>query len=153
MNRFPDLKTVATISIGVLVGLSAFTFHYAEGLSYFSTDPRACANCHIMRDQYDSWGRSSHHAAATCIECHLPHDLVPKYLAKARNGWNHSKAFTLQDFPEPIRITKWNAEALHENCIRCHAGFVSHVAAANRGGAMDMNCVQCHASVGHGSQR
>ncbi len=153
MIRLPDLKTVATISIGVLVGFSAFTFHYAEGLSYFSTDPKACANCHIMREQYDSWGRSSHHAAATCIECHLPHDLVPKYLAKARNGWNHSKAFTLQDFPEPIRITQSNAEALRENCIRCHAGFVAHVAAISRDGATDMNCVQCHASVGHGSQR
>ncbi len=153
MIRLPDLKTVATISIGVLVGFSAFTFHYAEGLSYFSTDPKACANCHIMREQYDSWGRSSHHAAATCIECHLPHDLVPKYLAKARNGWNHSKAFTLQDFPEPIRITQSNAEALRENCIRCHAGFVAHVAATSRDGATDMNCVQCHASVGHGSQR
>ena len=153
MMRRPDLKTIATISIGVLVGLSAFTFHYAEGLSYFSTDPKACANCHIMREQYDSWGRSSHHTAATCIECHLPHDLVPKYLAKARNGWNHSKAFTMQDFPEPIRITQSNAEALRENCIRCHEGLVSHVAAISRGGAKDMNCVQCHASVGHGSQR
>ena len=153
MTRIPFLRFVIAISIGALAGLGAFTFHYAEGLSYFSTDPKACANCHIMREQYDSWGRSSHNSAATCVECHLPHDLVPKYLAKARNGWNHSRAFTLQDFPEPIQITRANAEALRENCIRCHGQFVAHAAAASPGGATDMNCVQCHASVGHGSQR
>ena len=53
----------------------------------------------------------------------------------------------------PIQITRANAEALRENCIRCHGGFVAHAAAASPGGATDMNCVQCHASVGHGSQR
>ena len=153
MTRIPLPHLVAAISVGVLAGLGAFTFRYAEGFSYFSTDPRACVNCHIMREQYDSWGRSSHRIAATCVECHLPHDLVPKYMAKARNGWNHSKAFTLQDFPEPIRITPVNAEALHENCIRCHEGFVEHAAMAAPRGAKDLNCVQCHASVGHGPPR
>ena len=85
-------------------GLGAFTFRYAEGLSYFSADPRACVNCHIMRDEYASWQHSAHHAVATCVTCHLPHPFVPKYWAKAVNGWNHSKAFTLQDYPEHIRI-------------------------------------------------
>ena len=61
--------------LGVVLGLGGFTFWYAEGGSYFSTDPRACMNCHIMRDQYDSWSKASHHAAAKCIYCHLPHDL------------------------------------------------------------------------------
>ena len=39
---------------------------FAEGLSYFSTNPAACANCHIMQSQYDSWQKSSHHGAASC---------------------------------------------------------------------------------------
>lgn len=84
--------------VGVLGGLGAYTFRYAEGLSYFSTDPRACVNCHIMRDLYDSWQNASHHATATCVECHLPTAFVAKYLAKAENGFWHSKGFTLQDF-------------------------------------------------------
>ena len=41
--------------VGSVVGVAGFTFRYAEGLSYFSTDPKACANCHIMNDQYASW--------------------------------------------------------------------------------------------------
>lgn len=40
--------------IGFFLGISAYTFVYAEGASYLSTDPRACANCHIMWPQYDS---------------------------------------------------------------------------------------------------
>lgn len=43
--------------VGVVAGIGLFTFQYAEGLSYFSTDPRACANCHIMNDQYASWSK------------------------------------------------------------------------------------------------
>ena len=42
-------------------------------------------------------------------------------LAKAEHGWNHSKAFTLQDFHEPIRITARNAQHVQDNCVACHA--------------------------------
>jgi cytochrome c nitrite reductase small subunit len=38
---------------GVAFGLGLFTFFYAEGFSYFSNDPAACINCHIMRDQFE----------------------------------------------------------------------------------------------------
>jgi cytochrome c nitrite reductase small subunit len=58
--------------LGATAGLGMFTFHYAEGLSYFSSDPKACKNCHIMNDQYESWSKGPHHAAAGCVDCHLP---------------------------------------------------------------------------------
>ena len=60
-------NTLKALSAGALAsGLGGFTFQYAEGLSYFSTDPKACANCHIMQREYDDWQRASHHAVATC---------------------------------------------------------------------------------------
>jgi cytochrome c nitrite reductase small subunit len=136
------------VGLGVLGGLGAVTFLYAEGASYLSTDPAACANCHIMQPQYDAWQKASHHTAATCVECHLPADFVLKYIAKAENGWNHSKAFTLQDFHEPIVITAKNAGILHDNCLRCHGALVHAQGAGTDGGAP--RCVRCHASVGHG---
>ena len=74
---------VVAAALGAVLGMGAFTFRYAEGLSYFSTDPRACKNCHIMNDEYASWTKSVHHATAKCIDCHLPQEFVPKYLAKA----------------------------------------------------------------------
>ncbi|MCZ6632812.1 MAG: NapC/NirT family cytochrome c, partial [bacterium] len=88
--------------LGCLFGLGSFTLYYGEGFSYFSKDPKACMNCHIMKPQFDSWQKSSHHTLATCVDCHLPHDFLGKYIAKAENGYNHSKAFTLQNFHEPI---------------------------------------------------
>jgi cytochrome c nitrite reductase small subunit len=133
-----------------LVGFGAATLRYAEGASYLSTDPAACANCHIMQAQYESWQKASHHGVATCVDCHLPHDFVGKYLAKARNGWNHSKAFTLQDFPEPIRITPGNAAILQQSCLACHGDLVHGLAPGSRDPAQELVCVHCHATVGHG---
>jgi cytochrome c nitrite reductase small subunit len=141
-------------AFGALLGLGVFTFWYAQGASYLSNDPRACVNCHIMREEYDSWQHASHHAVATCNDCHLPHDLVGKYLAKAENGFWHSKAFTLQDFPEPIRIKPKNAHILELNCIGCHREMVSEIVSHSNGSTgTDTGCVRCHLSVGHGPTR
>ena len=148
MLQLKTLPALVAIGLGVLLGVGVVTFGYAEGASYLSTDPAACANCHIMQSQYDSWQKASHHIAATCVDCHLPADFVGKYIAKAENGWNHSKAFTLQDFPEPIAITGKNADILHDNCLRCHADLVHAQGGAADGAAP--RCVRCHGSVGHG---
>ncbi len=130
---------------GAMFGLGAYTFVYARGFSYFSNNPDACANCHVMREHRDAWQRSSHHASAACNDCHTPHTLAPKYFVKARNGWNHSLRFTLQDFPDPIRIRPANSAILEANCVRCHAGMAS--------GMEGLGCVRCHDGVGHGGAR
>ena len=142
----------AAVALGILLGVGGFTFRYAEGLSYFSTDPRACANCHIMRSQYDAWQKASHHTAATCVECHLPHDFIAKYIAKADNGWRHSKGFTMQDFHEPIRLTRRSSEILQENCLRCHEATVHLLVAGARTDRDAVPCVKCHVTVGHGER-
>ncbi len=140
------------IALGLLGGVGQFTFRYAKGFSYFSTDPAACANCHIMNPQYASWQKSSHHTFATCVDCHLPHGFAAKYLAKAENGWNHSKGFTLQNFPEPIRITPKNARILQENCLYCHKDVVHGLIDSAREFSERVSCVHCHRDVGHGPQ-
>ena len=50
--------------LGVLLGVGLYTFTYGEGFSYLSNNPEACVNCHVMQDQYDSWQKGTHHAAA-----------------------------------------------------------------------------------------
>lgn len=141
---------ILAVALGVLAGVGGFTFRYAEGLSYFSTDPAACANCHIMQPHYDSWQKSSHHAVATCVDCHLPHDFIGKYIAKAENGYHHSKGFTFQEFPEPIMIKKKNSRILQENCLACHGDFVHELVDGVTTDADSVTCVHCHASAGHG---
>jgi cytochrome c nitrite reductase small subunit len=140
--------TIMAILLGVPLGLGLFTFKYAEGFSYMSADPRVCTNCHIMNEEMDSWAKSGHHHVAVCNDCHLPHALVPKLIAKGRNGWNHSKAFTLQDFHEPIMIGARNAAILQENCLRCHGDFV-HDITVMQGEGETVSCVHCHKNVGH----
>ncbi len=134
--------------IGVFVGLSFYTFSYAEGLSYFSDDPNSCMNCHVMRDQFESWNHSSHKAVATCNDCHTPHhNVVAKYTVKAINGFNHSLHFTLGTFPDPIRIKAMNERVALENCRTCHVDTVSQMHASPGGEQAD--CVACHGNEGH----
>lgn len=138
------------IPLGLAGGLGLYTFSYAEGLSYLSNDPKACVNCHVMNEQYDGWVKGSHKAVATCNDCHVPHDPIGRYLAKASNGYHHSRAFTLQDFHEPIQITTRNARALQDNCIRCHGDFVHEIVDGSTTAPDAVQCVHCHREVGHG---
>lgn len=156
------MTVVASALVGVLGGAGGFTFITAKGTAYLSDDPEVCVSCHIMREQYDGWRHGSHHAVAVCNDCHLPRDsLVGKLYVKALNGWNHSKAFTLQNFPEPIRIKPDNAVVLEQNCLRCHTPLVDNLIAHGTLGVptdptwkADLyGCVRCHQSVGHGPTR
>jgi len=137
------------VIVGALVGLGGYTFRYAEGLSYLSNDPKACMNCHIMREYHDSWTKSSHRSAATCNDCHVPHIVPEKYLVKLDNGWHHSRAFTLQAFKEPIRIRPGNLKTLQHSCLHCHAVMVSEIAGHRDVEAAQARCTDCHRSVGH----
>lgn len=138
--------------IGMFLGLGAFTFTYAEGASYLSNDPKACVNCHIMRDQYDGWQKASHHAHAACNDCHVPHDLVGKYYTKAEHGMRHSYGFTFNNFHEPIRIKASSRDVVLNNCVRCHQGLVADIAHAG-GSDQVADCIRCHTNVGHGPTR
>ena len=148
-NRLHRPALALALLTGAFVGLGGFTFVYGQGASYFANDPRACANCHIMRDQLASWQKSSHHAVATCNDCHTPHELIPKYLSKAENGFRHSKAFTLQDFPEPIRIRAHNLKVVNHNCATCHADLVSEISASYLRPRAAADCARCHRGAGH----
>jgi cytochrome c nitrite reductase small subunit len=118
-----------------------------------------------MREQYDSWTKSSHHAVAGCVDCHIPHEFVPKYLVKLENGYAHSTAFTFQNFDEPIRIRDRNARVLEANCVACHRATVGGLLAQQAHNQHDhakqdhderdhpKSCVHCHISVGHAAIR
>ncbi len=142
------LWLLLTALIGGIIGLGGFTFAYAEGTSYFSNNPTACVNCHVMQEVYDGWHKGSHKAFATCNDCHTPHTFPGKYIIKGLNGWNHSVAFTLNNFPESIRITPLNHQVAQENCLYCHAGLVEAI--SHQHNASPTDCLTCHVGVGHG---
>jgi cytochrome c nitrite reductase small subunit len=136
------------VAVGLLLGIGGYTFVYARGASYLTNDPVACANCHVMREQFEGWQRSSHRSVAVCNDCHAPHDLMGKYLTKARNGFWHSFYFTMGTFPDPIRIRPRNAAVTEGACRTCHADIVLAIDTGSRGGER-MACVNCHRDVGH----
>lgn len=152
MKQYLTPVVFVYILLGALIGLGGYTFLYAKGYSYLSDDPNACVNCHIMRDQMDSWSKSTHHHVAKCNDCHLPHNIIGKYAVKALNGFNHSVAFTLQNFPEPIRAKEHSRNVAKASCLSCHEPMVqamSHPNLNNKKDDNDKNCLHCHRSVGH----
>ena len=140
---------VASILLGVLVGMGAYTFVYAKGYSYLIDRPAACANCHVMGDHYRAWTRSSHRSVAGCNDCHTPPGLVPKYAAKARNGFWHSLYFTTGRHPDPLRINARNLEIAEMSCRVCHPEIAASLASAHDRGGRGLSCVACHSDVGH----
>jgi len=137
-------------AIGAALGIGGFTFRYAEGLSYLSSDPSACVNCHIMQPQFDAWQKSSHRVLAVCVDCHLPAEFPAKYLAKAEAGYRHSKEFTAGTFTEPIVVQRRGLEILENNCLRCHGDLVAQVDVHASDGGERISCIRCHGGVGHG---
>jgi len=135
------------IALGLLMGVGGYTFIYARGASYMTDDPAACANCHVMNEQYTGWINGSHRAVAVCNDCHTPAGAVGKYTTKAINGFNHSLAMTTGRFPDQILINSRNHQITESACRRCHADVVHAIEAP--GGQTGTSCIRCHASVGH----
>jgi cytochrome c nitrite reductase small subunit len=140
---------LAVISLGAAAGLGLYTFTYAKGWSYVTNDAAACANCHIMNEQFDGWTKSSHRSVAVCNDCHVPHDFVGKYYTKGRNGFWHSYYFTTGAFEEPIRASPASRRIAEANCRRCHEPIVAAIGTPAHAGQRDVSCVRCHGSVGH----
>lgn len=148
MLKKVSLLVVLACLIGLVLGVGSYTFIYGKGYSYLSDDPKACVNCHIMRDQYESWSRSSHHNVATCNSCHTPENVYLKYFNKMENGFWHSLKFTTGDFKDPIRIRGHNFDISMNACFKCHSGLMNstlHQEATDDG----KSCVHCHKAVGH----
>jgi cytochrome c nitrite reductase small subunit len=149
---------ITAVLIGTAIGVGAYTFVYAEGYSYLTNDPSACANCHVMEQQYSSWMKSSHRSVAVCNDCHTPHDLIGKYSTKARNGFWHSYYFTLGNFHEPIQATPRSRRIAEAACRDCHSAVTRTMIHAEEiptfedeeSGPTDaLVCTSCHQNVGH----
>jgi cytochrome c nitrite reductase small subunit len=82
----------------------------------------------------------------------LPHNVVGKLWVKSDNGFFHSLAFTLDDYPRPLRIKARNRRVTQNACLHCHADFVNTMLPLEEGGDM-LLCIQCHSDVGHAAER
>src|SRR5690606_27738486 len=124
-KQWPLGALLFAVALGTLAGIGSYTFSYAEGLSYFKTDPKACANCHIMKPQYDSGPTASHHTSAVCVYYQLPESFIPKYLGKAENGCRHGKLFTTGGLKQPLEVQAAGLQISQDNCLRCHQSLTA----------------------------
>lgn len=158
-NRFLVIGSITVFVIAI--GFFIYLVNASKALSYLSSDPKACINCHVMNTQYATWQHSSH-KDISCVQCHLPTDsMVNKYISKARDGWNHSVAFTLNTYSNAIKISDDGARRVQENCISCHSNLVSTLMSnADKNHNFKegevrsgRKCWECHKSVPHGQVR
>lgn len=58
-----------------------------------------------MNQVYENWMKGGHQHAATCNDCHVPHNFVEKWLFKAENGLHPGYAVTFKDNPVSFTAT------------------------------------------------
>jgi cytochrome c nitrite reductase small subunit len=139
-DQFTDFMILVLLAAAVISGLI--------GEAQDTVNSAACANCHIMQEQYDGWIKASHRMVAICNDCHTPPGFLAKYAAKASNGFWHSFAFTTGRFPERLRIGARN-QAITEQAYRsCHRAIVEAIERPHREGAQ-LSCMRCNSEVGH----
>jgi cytochrome c nitrite reductase small subunit len=148
--KFPSHQSILLgLVLGIPAGVGAYTFAYAKGWSYMTDDAAACANCHVMQEQYDGWLKSSHGAAAVCNDCHTPASFVGKYSTKAKNGFWHSFYFTTGWFEDNIQMLPHSREITEQACRKCHQEIVEAIEGPHTHGGASLSCIGCHRSAGH----
>ncbi|MDR0762552.1 MAG: cytochrome c nitrite reductase small subunit [Campylobacteraceae bacterium] len=147
------------VAFAAAIGLFVYVLNISKAFSYLTSDSKTCINCHVMNTQYAAWQHSSHASVAGCTDCHLPQDgVVSKYIAKAKDGFNHGVAFTFNNYANAIKISDDGARRVQDNCVLCHSSLASVVTANSDinhryDGKTDRRCFECHKEVPHGNVR
>jgi len=162
---------LALLAIGILLGLGGL-FAFEATMHATSTD-EFCVSCHEQRDnslvmlQATSHYQNASGMSASCSDCHVPHQFLPKMIRKlqaSREVWAHLRGVI--DTPEKYaahasamkarEIARIRANDSRE-CRNCHdVGLMDasaqsakarqyHLAMAGSG----KTCIDCHAGLAH----
>ncbi|MCX7880054.1 MAG: cytochrome c nitrite reductase small subunit [Ignavibacteria bacterium] len=151
-----SFKLTYYILSGVLIGTISLIIYLSKFFSYFSDEPSACVNCHIMTPHYATWYHSSHRERATCNDCHIPHEnFIESMWFKFNDGLRHATVFTFGTYPQVIRIKKTGENVVQKNCFRCHLNQVTPINSEtklfqNKFAESGKLCWSCHREVPHG---
>ena len=172
----PKAKWCLGIPLGALLAfvVGAGSLGGFNAMMTFTNSNEFCYGCHIGMDTIVEEYQSSVHfnntkglTAATCGDCHVPHELLPKLWLKigaTKDIYLKLKGdITLDNFEAEHRprlaaeATKTFKEENSKNCRHCHdvnkMDFEnqSKVAARRHQGmeAKGQTCVDCHAGIAH----
>jgi cytochrome c-type protein NapC len=141
------------------------------GLAY-TNEMEFCTSCHSMQINLDEYKETAHYknpsgVQATCSDCHVPKQFVPKMVAKvvAAKDVFHEVIGTI-DTPEKYEEHRWDMATRvwakmkgtsSRECLNCHKfenmdlTEQSRSARNRHGSAPDkgLSCIECHQGVAH----
>lgn len=169
----PKLLILALMGMGIFVGLllSLVTYY---GL-HKTSDQKFCVICHEMDPMVIAYkddihgGNGKLGASAKCVDCHLPHDNIMKYIfTKAKNGVVEG---AIHVFGDPSKID-WMEKRNHREqfvfdngCLECHGNILDATSISEQAQKMhehyksllntsqEIRCVSCHVDAGHKNMR
>ncbi len=96
--------------------------------------PNKCGECHHDQDHKPLADLSPDGPVKACIECHKKPGEVPK---EVKNEWRAKKI--KKEEKQKLKL-EYHAEAVHENCKRCHKAFNKKYKPKKA----PTTCTQCH---------
>jgi cytochrome c-type protein NapC len=148
-----------------------FAGTFNAGLSH-TNRMEFCISCHTMQTNYNEYKDTLHYknqsgVQATCADCHVPKEFVPKMIAKvvAAKDVYHEILGTI-DTPEKFEAHRWDMASRvwkkmrnsnSRECRSCHdlanmdlseqsrSARSRHAKAEEKG----QTCIDCHAGVAH----
>ena len=132
-----------------------------------------CISCHEMKDNvYEEYMETIHYSnrsgvRATCPDCHVPHEFVPKMVRKIKASKElYAKALGLIDTPQKFEAhrlqmaqNEWARMKANnsQECRNCHnfdsmdLSVQKTVASKMHAQAMDAGktCIDCHKGIAH----
>ena len=166
----PTRSIISLAGLGLALGVAGVIAFNAT-LHATSTE-EFCLSCHTMAIPYAQLQKTSHYAnaegvRATCSDCHLPQEFVPKMIRKieaAREVWGEITGII--DTPEKyaahaLAMKQREISRLQRNdsqeCRNCHeadkmATELQTAKAQEYHGALKSKgktCIDCHAGIAH----
>lgn len=170
--RRPSRLALGTLLIiGFIAGV-LFWGGFNTGMEMANTES-FCISCHEMKDNvYEEYMETIHYSnrsgvRATCPDCHVPHEFVPKMVRKIKASKElYAKALGLIDTPQKFEAhrlqmaqNEWaRMEANNsQECRNCHnfdsmdLSVQKTVASKMHAQAMDAGktCIDCHKGIAH----
>ena len=163
-------KTLVAVVLIFTAGIG-FAAFFNAGVTY-TNEMEFCTSCHSMQVNLEEYKETIHYknpsgVQATCSDCHVPKQFVPKMVAKimAAKDVFHEIMGTI-DTPEKYEAHRWGmASAVwakmkgsnSRECLNCHKFENMDLAAQDRsarskhGNALDEGetCIDCHKGIAH----
>ena len=164
MNKFARFGVYLLIAFVALFILPFSSWLVGEESFEATSNAEFCSGCHSMQPFAESHADNNHGGnnefgiAASCTDCHLPHDNSANYFySKAETGIHD---IWMETFTDTSQID-WRAKSEHREefvydsgCLSCHAELETATSGKEEhqryfAGITDSQCVTCHEEVGH----